>query len=514
MLEMFPYPAGRIHIGHVRNYAMGDVVARYKRAVGFNVLHPMGWDAFGLAAENAAMERKIHPKLWTYQNIATMKAQLKSMGLSLDWAREFATCDPDYYKHQQRMFLDFLRAGLVERKLGKVNWDPVDQTVLANEQVIDGRGWRSGALVEQRDMLQWYFAITKFAQDLLDSIDRLDRWPEKVRLMQRNWIGRSEGLLIRFALDPKTTPNAEGELEIFTTRHDTLFGAKFMALSPDHPLAAAAAAKNPALAEFIAECKRHGTAQQLIETAEKRGFDTGMKAIHPFDPDWKLPVYVANFVLMEYGTGAIFGCPAHDQRDLDFVNRYRLGNTPVVCPPGQDPKTFVIIDKAYEGDGRLINSRFLDGMTSEAAKQEVARRLEQATRAGRPVAQREINFRLRDWGISRQRYWGCPIPIIHCESCGIVPVPQRDLPVKLPEDVDFDRPGNPLDRHPTWKHVTCPKCGKAATRETDTMDTFVDSSWYFARFTDPWIETAPTNREMADTWMPVDQYIAAIEPAT
>jgi leucyl-tRNA synthetase len=513
VLEMFPYPSGRIHMGHVRNYTMGDVVARYKRAMGFNVLHPMGWDAFGMPAENAAMERKVHPKAWTYQNIAAMKAQLKSMGLSLDWAREIATCDPDYYKHQQKMFLDFLRSGLVERKLGKVNWDPVDQTVLANEQVIDGRGWRSGALVEQREMPQWYFGITKFSDDLLQALDRLDRWPEKVRVMQRNWIGRSEGLLIRFALDPRTTPNGEAELDVFTTRHDTLFGAKFMAIAPDHPLAAAAAAKNPALAEFIAECKRHGTAQEIIETAEKQGFDTGIKAIHPFDPDWELPVYVANFILMDYGTGAIFGCPAHDQRDLDFVNKYGLGNTPVVCPPGQDPKTFVITDTAYDGDGRMINSRFLDGMTIEEAKEEVARLLEHQSRGNRPVATRQVNFRLRDWGISRQRYWGCPIPVIHCEACGIVPVPEQDLPVKLPDDVDFDRPGNPLDRHPTWKHVDCPKCGEAARRETDTMDTFVDSSWYFARFTDPWITTAPTDRRMVDAWLPVDQYIGGIEHA-
>jgi leucyl-tRNA synthetase len=513
VLEMFPYPSGRIHMGHVRNYTMGDVVARYKRAMGFNVLHPMGWDAFGMPAENAAMERKVHPKAWTYQNIAAMKAQLKSMGLSLDWAREIATCDPDYYKHQQKMFLDFLRAGLVERKLGKVNWDPVDQTVLANEQVIDGRGWRSGALVEQREMPQWYFGITKFADDLLQALDRLDRWPEKVRVMQRNWIGRSEGLLVRFALDPRTTPNGEAELDVFTTRHDTLFGAKFMAIAPDHPLAAAAAAKNPALAEFIAECKRHGTAQEIIETAEKQGFDTGIKAIHPFDPDWQLPVYVANFILMDYGTGAIFGCPAHDQRDLDFVNKYGLGNTPVVCPPGQDPKTFVITDTAYDGDGRMIHSRFLDGMTIEEAKEEVAGRLEHQSRGNRPVATRQVNFRLRDWGISRQRYWGCPIPVIHCEACGIVPVPEQDLPVKLPDDVDFDRPGNPLVRHPTWKHVACPKCGKPATRETDTMDTFVDSSWYFARFTDPWIATAPTDRRMVDAWLPVDQYIGGIEHA-
>ncbi len=513
VLEMFPYPSGRIHMGHVRNYAMGDVVARYKRARGFCVLHPMGWDAFGMPAENAAIERKVHPRAWTYQNIAAMKAQLKSMGLSLDWTREFATCDPDYYKHQQKMFLDFLRAGLVERKQSKVNWDPVDETVLANEQVIDGRGWRSGAPVEQRELTQWFFKITAFSQDLLDALDRLDRWPEKVRIMQRNWIGRSEGLLIRFALDPATTPNGEEELEIFTTRQDTLFGAKFMALSPDHPLASAAAARNPKLAAFIAECKRTGTAQELIETAEKKGFDTGMKAIHPFDPEWKLPVYVANFIVMDYGTGAIFGCPAHDQRDLDFVNKYGLGSTPVVCPPGADPKTFVITDTAYDGDGRMINSRFLDGMTIAEAKEEVARRLERELRGNRPVAQRQVNFRLRDWGISRQRYWGCPIPVIHCEACGVVPVPDQDLPVKLPDDVEFDRPGNPLDRHPTWKHVTCPTCGRPARRETDTMDTFVDSSWYFARFTDPWIETAPTNRKVADAWLPVDQYIGGIEHA-
>jgi leucyl-tRNA synthetase len=513
VLEMFPYPSGRIHMGHVRNYTMGDVVARYKRARGFNVLHPMGWDAFGLPAENAAIERKISPGAWTHQNIAAMKSQLQSMGLSLDWSREIATCDPDYYKHQQRMFLDFLKAGLVERKQSNVNWDPVDQTVLANEQVIDGRGWRSGAPVEQRELTQWFFKITAFAQELLDALDTLDRWPEKVRLMQKNWIGRSEGLLVRFALDAKTTPSGESELEIYTTRPDTLFGAKFMALSPDHPLAAAAAKKNPALAAFIAECKRTGVAQEVIDKAEKLGFDTGIKAIHPFDPSWKLPVYVANFILMEYGAGAIFGCPAHDQRDLDFVNKYGLGNTPVVCPPGVDPKTFIITDTAYDGDGRMINSHFLDGMTIDAAKEEVARRLETETRSNRPVAQRQVNFRLRDWGISRQRYWGCPIPMIHCAECGVVPVPVSDLPVRLPIDVDFDKPGNPLDRHPTWKHVACPQCGGNATRETDTMDTFVDSSWYFARFTDPWIKDAPTDRTMVDAWLPVDQYIGGIEHA-
>jgi leucyl-tRNA synthetase len=513
VLEMFPYPSGRIHMGHVRNYTMGDVVARYKRAMGNAVLHPMGWDAFGMPAENAAIDRKVHPKAWTYDNIAAMKRQLQSMGLSLDWAREIATCDPAYYKHQQKMFLDFLKAGLVERKQSKVNWDPVDHTVLANEQVIDGRGWRSGAEVEQRELTQWFFRISDYSEDLLEALDTLDRWPDKVRLMQKNWIGRSEGLLIRFMLDPVTTPNKDPELEIFTTRPDTLFGAKFMALSPDHPLAQAAAAKNPKLAAFIAECKKMGTAQAEIDTAEKLGFDTGIKAMHPFDASWKLPVYVANFILMDYGTGAIFGCPAHDQRDLEFANKYGLGNTPVVCPPGQDPKTFVVTNVPYLEDGKMINSRFLDGMTIEQAKDEVAKRLERETRGNRPVAQRQVNYRLRDWGISRQRYWGCPIPIIHCDKCGVVPVPEKDLPVTLPEDVSFGKPGNPLDRHPTWKNVKCPQCGGPARRETDTMDTFVDSSWYFARFTDPWNDKAPTTPKVADEWLPVDQYIGGIEHA-
>jgi leucyl-tRNA synthetase len=513
VLEMFPYPSGRIHMGHVRNYTMGDVVARFKRAMGHAVLHPMGWDAFGLPAENAAVERKVHPREWTYGNIAAMKKQLKSMGLSLDWAREVATCDPPYYKHQQKMFLDFAKAGLVAREYRKVNWDPVDQTVLANEQVIDGRGWRSGAVVEQRDLHQWVFKISDYSEELLDALDTLERWPEKVKLMQKNWIGRSEGLVLRFALDKATTPNGESELEIFTTRPDTLFGAKFMAISPDHPLAAAVAAKNAKLAAFIEQCHRMGTSQAAIDTAEKMGFDTGIKAVHPFDPNWKLPVYVANFILMEYGTGAIFGCPAHDQRDLDFVNKYGLGNTPVVCPPGQDAKTFVITDTAYDGDGTMINSRFLDGMSIAAAKEEVARRLEMETRGNAPVAQRQINYRLRDWGISRQRYWGCPIPIIHCEKCGVVPVPEKDLPVTLPDDVSFDRPGNPLDHHPAWKNVKCPQCAGKATRETDTMDTFVDSSWYFIRFTDPWIVTAPTDPKTANRWMAVDQYIGGIEHA-
>ncbi|TNC11345.1 leucine--tRNA ligase [Methylobacterium terricola] len=512
VLEMFPYPSGRIHMGHVRNYAMGDVVARYKRAKGFNVLHPMGWDAFGLPAENAAMQNKVNPRDWTYANIATMRAQLQSMGLSLDWSREIATCDPEYYKHQQRMFLDFLKAGLVSRRTAKVNWDPVDHTVLANEQVIDGRGWRSGALVEQRELTQWFFKITDFAQDLDDRLDTLERWPEKVRLMQRNWIGRSEGLELRFALE-RAPEGASPEVTVYTTRPDTLFGAKFLAVAADHPLAAAVAADNPALQDFIAECRRMGTAQAAIDTAEKLGFDTGLKVRHPLDPSWTLPVYVANFVLMEYGTGAVFGCPAHDQRDLDFANKYGLGNTPVVCPPDQDPATFVITDTAYDGDGRMINSRFLDGMTTDEAFKTVADRLEAETLDGAPIGRRRVQFRLRDWGVSRQRYWGCPIPVIHCESCGVVPVPVADLPVRLPEEVSFDVPGNPLERDAAWRNVPCPCCGKPARRETDTMDTFVDSSWYFARFTAPWLEDAPTDKAVADHWLPVDQYIGGIEHA-
>jgi leucyl-tRNA synthetase len=518
VLEMFPYPSGRIHMGHVRNYAMGDVVARYKRARGFNVLHPMGWDAFGMPAENAAMQNKSHPAAWTYANIDTMRDQLKSMGLSLDWSREIATCDPSYYRHQQKLFLDFLAAGLVARKKSKVNWDPVDHTVLANEQVIDGRGWRSNAVVEQRELTQWFFRITDYAEELLTALDGLDRWPEKVRLMQRNWIGRSEGMLVRFAIDPAFAPQVASEagaqeLEIYTTRPDTLFGAKFMGLAPDHPLASAAARHDPKLRAFIEECKRVGTSLAAIETAEKKGYDTGLRVIHPFDPSWRLPVYVANFILMDYGTGAIFGCPAHDQRDLDFVNAYGLGATPVVCPPGVDPGSFTIDKEAYDGDGVMINSRFLNGMTIEAAKQEVARRLETQNLGNRPQGKRQVNFKLRDWGISRQRYWGCPIPVIHCQACGIVPVPAGDLPVVLPQDVSFDLPGNPLDRHPTWKHVACPQCGGPARRETDTMDTFVDSSWYFARFTDPTNETAPTTPAIANHWLPVDQYIGGVEHA-
>ncbi|WP_370853100.1 leucine--tRNA ligase [Oceanibacterium hippocampi] len=501
VLEMFPYPSGRIHMGHVRNYTLGDVVARYRRARGFNVIHPMGWDAFGLPAENAARDKGIHPARWTYDNIANMRAELKSMGLAIDWTREIATCHPGYYGHQQKLFLDFLKAGLVDRKESAVNWDPVDQTVLANEQVIDGRGWRSGALVEKRKLAQWVFRITAFADELLESLGELERWPARVRLMQENWIGRSEGAYVNFPIVGR-----DSALKIFTTRHDTLFGASFMALSADHPLARQAGEKDPAVADFIAECQRMGTTEEAIEKAEKRGIDIGLRVRHPIDPSRELPVYIANFVLMDYGTGAIFGCPAHDQRDFDFATRYGLPIVPVVAPKG-DAAAVASLDTAYVGDGLLINSGFLDGMTVADAKAAMAEKLRELD-AGEPT----VTFRLRDWGLSRQRYWGCPIPVIHCESCGIVPVPESDLPVILPDDVTFDRPGNPLDHHPTWKHVDCPSCGRAARRETDTMDTFVDSSWYFARFCSPRADV-PIVREEVDYWLPVDQYIGGIEHA-
>ncbi len=517
VLEMFPYPSGRIHMGHVRNYAMGDVVARYRRAKGHAVLHPMGWDAFGMPAENAAMEKKSHPATWTYANIATMKGQLKSMGLSLDWAREFATCDPSYYKHQQRMFLDFLKGGLVARKTSKVNWDPVDQTVLANEQVIDGRGWRSGALVEQRELTQWFLKISDYSEDLLSALDGLGRWPEKVRLMQANWIGRSDGLMLRWQLTAGTAPASFDEIEIYTTRPDTLYGASFMAVAADHPIARAAGEKNPALQAFIGECRQMGTSQAALETAEKKGFDTGIRAKHPLDPAWEVPVYVANFILMDYGTGAIFGCPAHDQRDYDFAMAYDLPIKPVVRSANlTDAEANAAFDRENPPtveDGVLFNSGFMNGMSVAEAKEAVAKRFEGESLGNRPVGQRKVNFRLRDWGISRQRYWGCPIPVIHCEACGTVPVPNRDLPVKLPDDVTFDMPGNPLDRHPTWKHVDCPQCGRKARRETDTMDTFVDSSWYFARFTDPFNADEPTTMSAIAKWLPVDQYIGGIEHA-
>ena len=512
VLEMFPYPSGRIHMGHVRNYAMGDVVARFKRARGHNVLHPMGWDAFGMPAENAAMQNKVHPREWTYANIATMRAQLKSMGLSLDWSREFATCDVDYYHRQQMLFLDLLEKGLAYRRKSKVNWDPVDNTVLANEQVIDGRGWRSGALVEQRELTQWFFKITEFAEDLLSALDHLPEWPEKVRLMQRNWIGRSEGLLVRWQLNTADKPADIDEVEVFTTRPDTLFGASFVAVAPDHPLAKATAETNPDLAAFVEEARRGGTSAAEIETAEKKGFDTGLRAVHPLDPEWTVPVYVANFVLMEYGTGAIFGCPAHDQRDLDFARKYGLPVVPVVLPEGADAASFDVGTDAFTGEGTLFHSRFLDGLTPDQGFDAVARRLEETDLFGRPQAKRQVNFRLRDWGVSRQRYWGCPIPVLHCEACGVVPEKRENLPVRLPDDIDFEKPGNPLDRHPTWRTAACPQCGGPARRETDTMDTFVDSSWYFARFTSPHA-AEPTDAQIANAWLPVNQYIGGIEHA-
>jgi leucyl-tRNA synthetase len=507
-LEMFPYPSGRIHMGHVRNYTMGDIMARYMRARGLNVLHPMGWDAFGLPAENAAIERRVHPAAWTRDNINTMRAQLKAMGLSIDWSREFATCDASYYVHQQRLFLDFLKKKLAYRKTAKVNWDPVEGTVLANEQVIDGRGWRSHALVEQRDLTQWFFRITAFADELLQALDGFaGKWPDYVVTSQRNWIGRSEGLTLRFALTGAKLPKRLAKLEVFTTRPDTIFGASFLAISPEHPLAQHVAKSNSELAAFIAQSRRIGTSEAALAKAEKLGFDIGIAGLHPFKAGVTLPVYVANFIVMDYGTGAIFGCPAHDQRDLDFARKYARPVLPVVAPPGADATTFSIGAEAYLGDGTLINSDFLDGLSVAAAKARVAEAVEQAG-----SGERSVNFRLRDWLISRQRYWGCPIPVIHCDSCGIVPVPLKDLPVMLPEDVTFDAPGNPLDRHPSWKHVPCPKCGAPARRETDTMDTFVDSSWYQFRYCAPKAPT-PTDRRASKHWMPVDQYIGGREHA-
>ena len=506
VLEMFPYPSGRIHMGHVRNYTLGDVVARYKRARGFNVLHPMGWDAFGLPAENAARENKVHPAPWTEQNIATMRKQLKAMGLSYDWSREIATCDPDYYRHEQKMFLDFLEQGLVYRKESWVNWDPVENTVLANEQVIDGKGWRSGANVENRFLSQWFMNITAFSEELLQDLETLDRWPGRVRLMQEKWIGRSDGAYMFFDFDGRNGGQG-GRLEVFTTRPDTIFGASFCAIAANHPLSQDLSEDDANLRAFITECGSAGTSEAAIETAEKVGYDTGIQVRHPFDDKRTLPLYVANFVLMEYGTGAIFGCPAHDQRDLEFARKYGLDVIPVVAPQETDAESFVIGDEAFTDDGVLINSAFLDGLGVEEAKSAIIERLDAAD-AGR----RGVNYRLRDWGISRQRYWGCPIPVIHCADCGIVPVPEGDLPVVLPEDADLDASGNPLDNHPTWKDAGCPACGKPARRETDTFDTFFESSWYFARFCSPHADTAFT-REAADYWLPVDQYIGGIEHA-
>jgi leucyl-tRNA synthetase len=535
VLEMFPYPSGRIHMGHVRNYTMGDVIARAKAAQGHAVLHPMGWDAFGMPAENAAMEKGGHPKDWTYGNIAQMRAQMKPLGLSIDWTREFATCDPEYYGQQQALFLDFLEKGLVTRKASVVNWDPVDMTVLANEQVIEGKGWRSGAAVERRELTQWFFRISEFSDDLLTALDGLDDWPDKVKLMQKNWIGRSRGLQFGFGLDGE--PHGFDRIEVYTTRPDTLMGASFVGISPDHPLAKALERERADVAAFVAECRRTGTSEEEIEKAEKRGFDTGLTVRHPLDPDWHLPVWIANFILMDYGTGAIFGCPAHDQRDLDFARKYglpvidtfvarseRVGDPADAAPSDSRAARFI----SEPGDFRTVPQGVTDtaftppksepvhwlknfawGQTATGDEAiEAAITYCETKGIGRGVTK----FRLRDWGLSRQRYWGCPIPVIHCPACGVVPVPRDQLPVELPYDVDFSMPGNPLDRHPTWKHVACPSCGGAATRETDTMDTFVDSSWYYARFTAPHAAT-PTDPVEVGYWMNVDQYIGGIEHA-
>ena len=506
VLEMFPYPSGRIHMGHVRNYTMGDVVARTKTAQGFSVLHPMGWDAFGMPAENAAMERGGHPKDWTYGNIADMKAQMRPLGLSIDWAREFATCDPEYYGQQQAMFLDMLAAGLVYRKAAVVNWDPVDMTVLANEQVIDGKGWRSGAAVERRELVQWFFKISDYSEELLEALDGLTDWPEKVRLMQANWIGRSRGL--QFAFDTVGAPAGFDKLEVYTTRPDTLMGASFAAISPDHPLAKALES-DPKVAAFVAECRRGGTSAEEIETAEKIGIDTGIRVKHPLDPTWELPVWIANFILMEYGTGAIFGCPAHDQRDFDFATKYGLPIKAVYLAEGAGdaPLNEAFVPMKSE---KVHYIRGFAGAETQTGDEGVATAIAHAEAGG--YGQGVTKFRLRDWGISRQRYWGCPIPVVHCATCGVVPEKKANLPVELPYDVSFDKPGNPLDRHPTWRDVACPNCGAPAIRETDTMDTFVDSSWYYARFTSPHAPT-PTVAAEAEYWMNVDQYIGGIEHA-
>lgn len=512
VLEMFPYPSGRIHMGHVRNYTMGDVVARYKRAQGFSVLHPMGWDAFGMPAENAAMEQGGHPRDWTYGNIATMRDQLKPLGLSIDWSREFATCDDDYVAQQQALFLDFLDAGLIYRKNAVVNWDPVDMTVLANEQVIDGKGWRSNAPVERRELTQWFFRISDYSEELLEALETLKGWPEKVRLMQANWIGRSRGLQFRF--DTVDAPEGFDRIEVYTTRPDTLLGASFVAISPDHPLAKALEAKDARLDAFAAEARKIGTSEEALEKAEKLGIDTGLRVRHPLDPDWQLPVWIANFVLMDYGTGAIFGSPAHDGRDHDFARKYGLPIRATFGKPGMSEAEAdaLVADEPYVPlkSETVTYVRGFAGPHDQTGEAGVEAAIAHAEEAGWGEA--VTRFRLRDWGISRQRYWGCPIPVVHCEACGTVPEAKENLPVLLPRDVTFDVPGNPLDRHPTWRQATCPKCGAAARRETDTMDTFVDSSWYYARFTAPHAPT-PTDRADADYWMNVDQYIGGIEHA-
>jgi leucyl-tRNA synthetase len=502
---MFPYPSGRIHMGHVRNYTMGDVLARFRRMQGFDVLHPMGWDAFGMPAENAAMEKGVHPGGWTRDNIANMKAQLKRLGYALDWSRELATCEPDYYGHEQALFLDLMEAGLVFRKESEVNWDPVDMTVLANEQVIDGKGWRSGAPVERKKLSQWFLKITDFADELLEGLGTLDDWPDKVRLMQENWIGKSTGLQFCFRLASSPPGGQECEIEVFTTRPDTIFGASFVAISPGHPIAEALAAENPKVAEFIEKARAGGTSAAEVETAEKLGLDTGLEVIHPFDPGWRLPVWIANFVLMDYGTGALYGVPAHDVRDFEFANKYHLPARRVVASDVSGANAPIV--EAETAPGTSVNSQFLDGLTTDRAAAEVIKRAEAAG-----WGHGKVQYRLRDWGVSRQRYWGTPIPVIHCEACGPVGVPRDQLPIVLPEDVSFDIPGNPLDRHPTWTKVDCPRCGGPARRETDTLDTFVDSSWYFIRFASQ-PKDKPFDRVEAEKWLPVGQYIGGVEHA-
>ena len=507
VLEMFPYPSGRIHMGHVRNYTMGDVIARFKMSTGHNVLHPMGWDAFGMPAENAAMAIGGHPKDWTYGNIADMRSQMKPLGLSIDWSREFATCDPEYYGQQQALFLDFLEAGLIHRKNAQVNWDPVDMTVLANEQVIDGKGWRSGAEVERRELTQWFFKISDMAGDLKAALDGLDNWPAKVRLMQENWIGESRGLQFGFPII--NAPADFDTVEVYTTRPDTLLGASFVGISPDHPLAKSLEAGNTEIAAFNAECRKGGTTAAELETAEKLGFDTGLRVRHPFDETWELPVYIANFILMDYGTGAIFGCPAHDQRDFDFATKYAL---PIISTYLPDADADPELDAAYVPmkSERVYYNRGFAGEAWQTADEAIAAAIAHCETNG--IGTGVTKYRLRDWGLSRQRYWGCPIPVVHCPDCGVVPEAKENLPIELPYDVSFDVPGNPLDRHPTWRNTKCPACGQDALRETDTMDTFVDSSWYFARFTAP-RAAKPTTSEDANYWMNVDQYIGGIEHA-
>ncbi len=499
-LEMFPYPSGKIHMGHVRNYAIGDVLARYKMINGFNVLHPMGWDSFGLPAENAAKENNLNPKDWTKKNISTMKHQLQLLGLSIDWDLEISTCDEDYYKHQQELFIDFYNKGLVVRKETYVNWDPVEKTVLANEQVIDGKGWRSNAVVERKKLFQWFFNISKFSDELLEDLTSLKEWPERVKLMQKNWIGKSVGCEIDFKIYKN-----DKSVKVFTTRPDTIFGATFLAISVDHPLCKDYLKRSDFL-DFKKKCSQVGTTEEAIANAEKIGFKTDLEAEHPFVEGKKIPIYVSNFILMDYGTGAIFGCPAHDQRDLDFATKYKIEVIQVVKP--KDINNEKINNVAYTGEGSIINSDFLNNLTISEAKEKVVKEIEK-----RKIGKKKITYRLKDWGVSRQRYWGCPIPMIYLKNGNVIPVDKSELPIRLPDDIDINSKGNPLDNHPTWKKTRYKKTGEEATRETDTLDTFVDSSWYFLRFCSPKLKSKPFDEKAFKYWMPVDQYIGGIEHA-